>query len=61
MRFKLLPDETFAAHVRSLESRILDAGDLVNAETFLSFADKAAIAVLERVQKVVCVDMLSSV
>jgi len=44
MRFKLLPDETFAAHVRSLESRILDAGDLVNAETFLNFADKAAIA-----------------
>jgi len=48
MRFKLLPDETFAAHVRSLESRILDAGDLVNAETFLNFADKAAIAVVER-------------
>ena len=48
MRFKLLPEETFAAHVRSLDSRILDAGDLVNAETFLDFADKAAIAVLER-------------
>src|SRR5260370_27167195 len=48
MRFKLLPDETFAAHVRSLESRILDAGDLVDAETFLDFDDKAAIAVLER-------------
>src|SRR5271165_135154 len=48
MRFTLLPDETFAAYVRSLESRILDAGDLVNAETFLNFADKAAIAVLER-------------
>ena len=48
MRFKLLPDETFATHVRSLDSRILDAGDLVNAETFPDFADKAAIAVLER-------------
>jgi hypothetical protein len=48
MRFKLLPDETFAAQIRSLDSRILDAGDLVNAETFLDFADKAAIAVLER-------------
>jgi GAF domain len=48
MRFKLLPDEAFAAHVRSLDSRILDAGDLVSAETFLDFADKAAIAVLER-------------
>ena len=48
MRFKLLPEETFAAHVRSLDSRILDAGDLVNAETFLDFADKAAIAVFER-------------
>lgn len=48
MRFKLLPDETFAVHLRSLESRVLDAGDLVNAETFLNFADKAAIAVFER-------------
>jgi hypothetical protein len=48
MRFNLLPDPRFFAQVSALEDRMLAAADLLNAETFLDFADKIALAVLDR-------------
>jgi hypothetical protein len=48
MRFNLLPAPMFLNQIGVLEERILAAADLVNADTFLDFADKVAIAALNR-------------
>jgi hypothetical protein len=48
MRFNLLPDPKFFAQVNALEDRILAAVDLLNADTFVDFVDKVALAALEQ-------------